>query len=155
MSDADEIRNLIASYSHAADDQRFDDYGACFAVDGEFVVNDLTMPQSKLASLARSYAEQTAKMPQPTGTRHLVINSKIEVSGDKASAVSDFLGLGLSPEGWSISGVGRYTDEFVRRGGRWLIKKRTLAGHKGLPLNPAEPQSSELVKNVQNKVLKG
>jgi hypothetical protein len=143
MSDIEEIRHLLARYCHAADDSNTAAFEDCFAPDGVLVAAGVTIPRAKLTKMKQADLEAKSKMPQPTGSKHLTINSTIDVRANEARVLSDFLAFSASPNGWQLAGIGRYTDELVKTQGRWLIRSREITGAPGLPLNPANPNGQE------------
>lgn len=154
MTDTDEIRNLLGAYCHAADDQRFSDYAELFAHDGVLVEEGRTIPHDKLAALGEAFVAATADEPQPNGLKHLTMNTIITVDGDSGHAISDLLVLQLKPDtGWRISGCGRYIDDVVRHGGRWLIQRREVTWFKNIPRAELEPEFGNRLSNVFDDIL--
>jgi 3-phenylpropionate/cinnamic acid dioxygenase small subunit len=133
MSDYDQIRNLIARYSHYADDDdKSQEYRALFATDGVLVEGGVPLPADRLPMLRKLYRALKEKQPQPFAAKHLQMNSAIEVDGDTARAVTDLLTIQVRPEeGWSLGGAGQYIDEIVRENGEWRFKRREVQWHKG------------------------
>ena len=132
MNDYDQIRNLLAKYSHCADDDDFEGFQALFTPDGVLVEAGFPIPAARLPALMKKYKAVSDAQPQPFGGKHLQMNSVIEVDGDRASAVTDLLSVHLrGDKGWSIGGNGRYTDELARVAGRWLIRRRTVTWYRG------------------------
>lgn len=70
-------------------------------------------------ALHRSRTER----PPLAGT-HVTVNPIVEVDGDEAHAVTDF--LFITPENLEIAAMGRYTTDFVRRDGRWLFHRHVM-----------------------------
>ncbi len=133
MSDYDQIRNLIARYSHYADDDdRVEEYCALFATDGELVEGGVPLPAHRLPLLRKLYRELKEQQPQPFGAKHLQMNTAIEIDGDTATAVTDLLTIQVRPEeGWSLGGAGQYIDALVREDGQWRFQRREVHWYKG------------------------
>jgi 3-phenylpropionate/cinnamic acid dioxygenase small subunit len=143
MSDYDEIRNLIASYSHSADDGAFQAYAANFTEDGVLVDGEREIPASTLVELQAAHSQARAGKPQPNGSKHLQVNTVIKLDGDKASAVTDLVIIRLAPEtGWTIGGAGRYDDEIVKINGRWLFRRREISWYKSPTPNRSDREFS-------------
>jgi hypothetical protein len=149
VSDYDEIRNLIASYSHTADDKRFEAYAENFAADGVLVEGGKEIPSSAMVKLQQIYSRAQDAMPQPRGTKHLQMNTVLHVEGDRARAVTDLLSIRLAPEtGWVIGGTGRYEDEIVKQNGRWLFKRREVTWYKDLPSHLDDPAYADRLQTM-------
>ncbi|MBB3860948.1 hypothetical protein GGQ88_002217 [Novosphingobium hassiacum] len=133
ISDYDQIRNLIARYSHYADDDdRSQEYRALFARDGVLVEGGVSLPADRLPLLRQLYCELKKQQPQPFGAKHLQMNSAIEIEGDTATAVTDLLTIQVRPEeGWTLGGAGQYVDDLVREEGQWRFKRREVHWYKG------------------------
>jgi ketosteroid isomerase-like protein len=158
MADIDEIRNLIASYGQIVDavprdPQRYADH---FIEQGSFTDNGVTVtPRSKIKALmeaARQLEEQAAPL---SGTRHLQLNSVINVDGDCAAATSQVVVVALSEEhGWRIRGIGQYTDEIVRDvDGCWRFKSRVVTWFKDLGPDPLNPGLGELYASFFESIM--
>lgn len=156
MSDYDEIRNLIASYSHYADDQDVDAYASNYTADGELIESGISItPRSRIRELARRARELTASLPEPKGGKHLQMNSKIDLHGDRASVVTDLLTIQVdSGKGWFIRGSGRYYDQMVKEDGHWRIKRREVRWHHGLSIDPLNPGYEESLVRMLKDVMK-
>jgi ketosteroid isomerase-like protein len=73
----------------------------------------------------RAWIEQA--MPPERRGRHVTVNSAISVDGDGAEVLSDFLFYArVEGGGWEATVAGRYEDELVREGERWLFTRRTI-----------------------------
>lgn len=113
------VRRAIATYVQALDNGDTDGVVATFAADGTV---DMPMgSHTGTDALRAAYDGWKPRGPQ----RHLVLNTLItSFTDDTASAVSDFVFLAKG-EGWNVHLVGRYADELVRDGDRWLFVRRT------------------------------
>ncbi|WP_159819210.1 nuclear transport factor 2 family protein [Colwellia sp. 20A7] len=145
MSDYDAIRNLIASYGQSIDSRPRDpDFIASHYIDNcSFTDNGVTLTGRKqIRSLLDAAKTMDAQQPELSGTRHLQMNSLINIDNDKALATTQVVVLELNAEqGWRIRGCGIYTDNIELDGeGEWKFKSKevtwfTSAGPD--PLNPA------------------
>ncbi len=123
------IQRTLAAYCQLCDDGEFRRLAERFAPDGVFV-----FAGEQVAG--RDALERWFERAQPLRRRgkHLTTNAAIDVEGDRASVVSDFVFLRL------VAGVvrpelaGRYRDAFVRIGDQWLIERRDveMMGSPGL-----------------------
>jgi hypothetical protein len=57
--------------------------------------------------------------------KHLYANSNIQVDGDTAIVVSDWVAYESVAEGpWAINMIGQSVDRVVRQDGKWLLAER-------------------------------
>jgi 3-phenylpropionate/cinnamic acid dioxygenase small subunit len=131
LTDELEIRRVLALYCHRCDDGDFDALLDLFASDGEFVYG---------ARACRGRGELRAFFDEMQGTpaqrgKHLTLNSVLEIEGDRAMAVSDFLFLRFVDGALTPVYTGRYRDLFARVEHRWRITRREVK--RDLP--PAAP----------------
>src|SRR3954468_2925289 len=158
MTDHDEIRNLIARYAHAADAHDADAYAALYVEDGALTENGVTVtPRSKIRELVEYARERAASAPQPSGTKHLQLNSVLDIDGDQARAVTDLVAVTLDPrEGFRIRGCGTYTDEIVRdHDGHWRFKSRTVSWFKDAGPDPLNPGFARGMEEAFEHVMRG
>lgn len=153
VSDYDEIRNLIARYSHYADDNDPEGYRSVYAKDGELVEHGMPIPADRLPVLVAAYKRLIEEQAQPYGEKHLQMNTAIEVDGDKATAVTDLLMVVLRADsGWSIGGSGRYNDELIKENGHWRIKRRVVTLYKNAPFRLGDEQYSRRLRELMQEV---
>src|SRR5450631_193550 len=92
--DKDAIRELLHLYCFHMDEGRFAELGALFATDGEWVAPYRT---------ARGPADITAwliqSVPPVLRRMHYVMNSVVTVTGDTATAKSNYLVMVEGPDG--------------------------------------------------------
>jgi uncharacterized protein (TIGR02246 family) len=122
VDDYEEIRGLLARYAHAVDGPEPARVAELFEPDGEFeLLGEVYKGRQAVAASFQRYADQGIL----EGKRHLTVNTLIEVDGDTATAVSDWLvpsqerGSGA----WTILAVGRYED-VLAKGERWQFRSR-------------------------------
>jgi 3-phenylpropionate/cinnamic acid dioxygenase small subunit len=117
------IRRTLVTYCHRCDDGDFDGLVDQFTPDGSFSYRDEVVPGHE-----RLRAWFEGKQPPERRGKHLTTNTVIDIDGDRAHALSDFVFLRV-PEGATdpvIVVAGRYRDEFHRVGDRWLIDRREV-----------------------------
>lgn len=125
VDDRFELQELIARYSLARDDKRFDDLLGYFATDGEFerigrVVSGIDAVREFFLGSADRYdftnhvTHSQVLDPLPSAA------ARPRVSG----VVSGHAELVLKGE--AHFAAYRYYDEYVKDGGRWLFRRRSL-----------------------------
>jgi hypothetical protein len=116
VTDVDEIIATMSGYCHSIDDRRFDDLAALMTDDVRFEMGeDVTQTRD-------DFIKYVLANIWPAG-RHVCYNPEIDVAGDRATAVSDWLFLDGK---LSIVSAGRYADEFTRVNGRWRFAVRRI-----------------------------
>ncbi len=135
----EQIRALIARYSHAGDRGRLDELVACFREDGAMDLADVPELRGREAirrHLSGVMDDLDAATTRAT-LRHHVSSIRIELtSADTATASSYFAvytEVGL--DHW-----GRYGDRFARVGDEWLL------AHRRVRVDGATPNSRMAVK---------
>ncbi|MCK9875336.1 nuclear transport factor 2 family protein [Frankia sp. Ag45/Mut15] len=123
MSDAvaDElaIRDTLVRYCHLLDDGKLDELLALFTPDAVFAFGAEHQGTAALAA----FFEKSQGTAEQRG-RHVTVNTLVEIDGDGAVAVSDFLYFGLGSPAPEPRLIGRYTDTLSRNGNRWRIARR-------------------------------
>lgn len=115
------IRRTLARYCQTCDDGRFDEFASCFTDDAV-----MTALGNDVRGRRAIQEWMTAAMPPQRRGRHVTVNSVIEVSGDAATATSDFLFVAKTGGELRISTAGRYRDELRRVGAEWLFARREI-----------------------------
>jgi ketosteroid isomerase-like protein len=144
-TDYESIRRVCAQYCHYLDgtggEQAIDSLLALFTDDGS-----LYSPRQ-----ARFYhgRERLREFFQGvhSGTqgksKHMTSNIVITITGDAASAVSDWIYLrqGTTDETntLSLSAYGRFHDEFIRANGEWRIRSRRISRGNDAPTTSHDP----------------
>jgi 3-phenylpropionate/cinnamic acid dioxygenase small subunit len=138
LEDKDTIRELLARYCFLLDGHELKEFAALFTADGEWISRNghATGPEA-IEGLLRGLVPE----PAPGKRRkHLTTNIIIDLAGDSATVVSNFLVVRDSEAGPVISVAGTYDDTVVRVGADWKFKSRRLshdiAGESGLNLGP-------------------
>jgi hypothetical protein len=117
------IRRTLAIYCHLCDDGNFAELVDQFTPDGSFsYLGDVVRGHEHL----RTWFE--SKQPPERRGKHLTTNAVVDIDGDRAHALSDFVFLRLLEGSTNpvIAIAGRYRDELHRIGDRWLINRREV-----------------------------
>ena len=115
------IRRTLAAYCQHCDDGMFDSLAALFSAGGTF-----TYLGEVVAGSAALTAWFVAAQPPARRGKHVTVNAVIDISGDRATARSDFVFLRFVNGSLVPLTAGRYVDELVRQDGRWLIERRVV-----------------------------
>jgi hypothetical protein len=120
-TDKEAIRELLHLYCFHMDEGRFAELGALFAADGEWVAPYRTAqgPAAITGWLSQSVPPSPRRM-------HYVMNSVIAVTGDTATARSNYLVMVEGPGGPVPSVCGTYVDRLVRAAEGWRFRRREL-----------------------------
>ncbi|MCH2173778.1 nuclear transport factor 2 family protein [Myxococcota bacterium] len=114
MSEFEAIRRLLAEYCQLCDDGQFDKWAGLFTSDGSFTAFGRT--HTGRPALAEFIASA------PLG-KHLCFNAVIDLDGNKARCVSDFMFYKRNRE---LGSVGRYVDELVCEEEAWRFVSRSV-----------------------------
>jgi hypothetical protein len=138
LADKDAIRELLAHYCFLLDGFHLTEFAALFTADGEWISRNgnATGPEA-IERLLRGLVPE----PAPGQRRkHFTANIIIDLAGDSATVISNFLVVRDSEAGPVIAVAGTYDDTVVRTGGEWKFKSRKLshdiAGESGLNVGP-------------------
>lgn len=147
VEDRLEILNLIARYSHAADDGSPEEYAACFTADGEFHGRVGMPDEVKIvgeAALLRFAGAAVARRTE-VQNRHIQTNTLIVEQTERTAHAKTYLLVmqtrGANPPAPALTSV--YDDQLVKTDGGWRIRiRRALPDRKGvLRPPPAETKS--------------
>ena len=123
----DYIRELMARYAQALDACRFADVAACFAADGEWTTDyGAARGPAEIEKFISGIVPVKGEGPQ---RKHYITNMIIEVDGDTASAVSDYLVVRESDNGLIPVMGGSYKDRFVKTPAGWRFARKELIHH--------------------------
>jgi 3-phenylpropionate/cinnamic acid dioxygenase small subunit len=134
LEDKDAIRELLARYCFLLDGYRLSEFAALFTSDGEWISrNGNAKGPGGIEQLLRGLVPE----PAPGRRRkHFTTNIVIELSGDSATVISNFLVVRDSEAGPVVSVAGTYDDIVVRTAEGWKFRSRKLshdiAGESGL-----------------------
>jgi 3-phenylpropionate/cinnamic acid dioxygenase small subunit len=123
---ADELAlmQLVSRYCHLLDDRRFDEVAALHADDATFTVMGATYRGP--AEIEKFFVDN---VPPEARGRHLCVNTVLDVDGDQARGVTDYVVVVPGGSGFAITNpaaVGRYHDRFVRVADGWRLAARQI-----------------------------
>jgi 3-phenylpropionate/cinnamic acid dioxygenase small subunit len=118
MTDEEAIRRTIAQYCQLCDDGRFDEWADLYTDDAAFHV----MGETHTGRAAVKAFIEKGQPPERRG-KHLCFNSVIDVKGDEARAITDYVFVDKQRV---VTSAGRYHDRFVRDGTRWRFADRRI-----------------------------
>jgi len=119
--DEDQIRRTLSEYSQRCDDGRFDEWAELFTEDARFVLaGQVTAGRDSIRAL------MTGMMPPGRRGQHVTSNSLVDVDGDSATVITDYLFVRPTADGPTIVAAGRYHDRLAREGRRWLFRERSI-----------------------------
>ena len=134
LEDKDAIRELLSRYCFLLDGYRLDQFAALFTADGEWTSrNGTAKGPADIERLLRGMVPE----PAPGRRRkHFTANIIVDLAGDSATVISNFLVVRDSEAGPVIAVAGTYDDIVVRTAAGWKFKSRKLshdiAGESGL-----------------------
>ena len=135
MTDEDQVRAMIALWSQADADKDVEGFAALFTEDG--VYRGRRGVSRGHEALRKNLADRIAVNPADRETMHLFYEGRVEVSGDKATAVTPYIGYGrIGSSPWEVMSIGRFHCDLVRQGDRWYftdVENRSI----GAPGGPA------------------
>jgi len=120
-SDKEAIRELLHEYCFCMDEGRFAELGALFAADGEWIA-----PYRSVQGTEAITAWLAQSVPASPRRMHYVMNSVIVVTGDAATAKSNYLVMLEGPDGPVPSVCGTYVDQLSRGADGWRFRRREL-----------------------------
>jgi len=127
------IRDTIAACTHAGDRYRLEDLAALFTEDGILEIRGREPARGRAAIVAALSAPGGEPRATPNGrffVRHFVTNVWIEELTADAARVSSYFAV-LTPSG--LDHWGRYRDELVPVGHRWLFRHRRVTVDAAVP----------------------
>jgi SnoaL-like domain len=121
------IRRTIAQACQYLDDRRFRDFANLFTASAEDGAPGRPgLMQGREDVFDRFSRGELATRPD-LRRKHTVTNINLVISGNAAQATSDLVMYDLQPDGGCKLRLGRYDDQFVCEGGRWLFGRRKLS----------------------------
>jgi ketosteroid isomerase-like protein len=125
LEEKDAIHETIANYCFYFDGAEFDKWVDLFTDDGTFDAGTLGVQKGKDA--LRKFLTGIRLTDGSPMMKHCVMNEIIKVNGDTALAKSYIILVRAKGEGALVNGLaGRYEDELMKQGGRWLFKTRKV-----------------------------
>lgn len=136
LSARERIRHTIAAYTIAGDSFRLEELASQFTEDGVLEVHGQDVARGRAGIVAMLSGHGRAGRPagpvggSPFFIRHFVANILIqELTPAVAHSVAYFaVFTPAGPDHW-----GRYRDEFVPVGDRWLLRRRTARVDSSVP----------------------
>jgi ketosteroid isomerase-like protein len=117
------ITELYARYSTYFDSGDGQACSALFTDDGTFAVAGRE-PVTGRAALTQFFGVATERS---AGIRHFVSNILVQqVSADRARGTAHVLALRVDGDTVRLAALGRYSDEFAKVGGDWLVHIRSV-----------------------------
>jgi 3-phenylpropionate/cinnamic acid dioxygenase small subunit len=126
--DREAIKDLYARYAQATDNDRYEDWAACFLEDGYMEWS--REPGARVVGRAalRDTVESNTRWAQRNGiarTRHLNTNLRISVDGDRARGQCYVMAWWFHADNrLEICTVGGYEDHLRKVDGRWYFESR-------------------------------
>ena len=120
--DKEAIRELFSEYCFRMDDFRFAELGALFTDDGEWIAR-----YARARGPAEIAALMARNIPAEPKRKHFIMNSLIQLDGDRATARTSYLVV-LQAAGAALvpSVAGTYEDVLVRTAAGWRFRERRL-----------------------------
>ena len=115
------IQDAIARYAHALDASEWDDFRALFTDDCRLDLGPMGVFEG--AAGVRRFTDMMGSMGLTM--RHFVTNIVVTGESDRAQAKVYVLAFTGEP-GAQRPATGRYADELVKRGSRWLFQHRRV-----------------------------
>lgn len=122
LEDRAELHDLVVRYYIAADDDDYEALASVFAADAEFVAGGFSGGTSRDEVV--DFIRQDRK--NMGTTIHTPDYTLITFEGEDAATGITGAHLELSRGGSTLFGAVRYLDEFVRRDGRWQIRRKEM-----------------------------
>jgi len=120
----DAIRETMARYCQALDACRFDKVAALFWDDGEWTTDyDSARGHAEIEAMLTRNVPRKGEGPQ---RKHFITNIVIDLNGDRAEALSDYLIIRESETGLIPVMGGTYKDRFRKRDGLWRFQRKEL-----------------------------
>lgn len=122
-TDHEALTRLIARYCHCLDDGRWDEFADLWAPDAQLLLRGETTHGRD----AIRAAVESSQPPERRG-RHLALNVELDIDGDTADGLCDFVFFVRSSEGRPKPlFLGRYVDAMVRTEGTWRFARRQIS----------------------------
>ena len=132
LLDEREILRTLHAYGHAIDYGYEDEFVDCWIPGGALHWPKPHEPHVGHDAIRAIFRKHT-HAPDPFH-KHLLIEPRIEIEGDRATVDSMFARLDDYPDGPQISSYGRYRDVLVRcDDGRWRFEERRTESEASRP----------------------
>ncbi len=134
LEDREAIRALILAYGQAHDHRDYKTFASLFAANGEWVggLGTAKGPDAIFALMDKTIGHHP--MPNGSGTFHVLTNDQIEITDDRASAVTKWIYITPGDDGAPrMVYLGHYDDQFIRENGVWKFLRREAPADIPLP----------------------
>jgi 3-phenylpropionate/cinnamic acid dioxygenase small subunit len=122
-AEQEEVRRTLALYAHRHDARDVEGYATLFAVNGRFV--SARAEHRGRGAVKEFIADLYRSQPSDRRTKHLCGNSIVDVDGQTASAITDFVAFERLGDGpWQIHTIGQYQDQLIFEDGMWRFAER-------------------------------
>jgi hypothetical protein len=115
------VKRTLAAYCHLCDDGDFARLVELFTFDGSVAFGEEVVTGRD--ALMTWFAKR--QPPEQRG-KHLTMNIIVDIDGNRAEAVSDYVFLRLVDGAITPAIAGRYRDRLGRDGTRWMIERRDI-----------------------------
>jgi ketosteroid isomerase-like protein len=125
LEEKDAIHETIAEYCFRFDGGEFDKWVDLFTDDGVFDAGRMGVQKGKDA--LRAFLKNIRLTNGLPMMKHCVMNEITKVNGNEATSKSYIVVVRSKGEGALVNGIaGRYEDQLVKQGDRWLFKTRKV-----------------------------
>ncbi len=124
IEEREEIRELYVRYALTIDEDRREEWVACFTDDGVFESPRLGRyaGREELLRFTRVYKEFQAGAQ----VRHMVNNISVQIEGDRATGTCYLTYYHTKGGKSELAAVGGYHDRLRKVGGKWLFEHRKV-----------------------------
>ncbi len=125
IEDRQTIERMLLDYGHFLDRRDFAAYARMFAAQGEWVGGTGTFrgPAAIQAGMEKTFGGAKPPTGLP-GNFHILTNARIDIDGDKATALSKWTFVRMSDMEPIPMMAGEYVDTLVRENGQWKFLRR-------------------------------
>jgi ketosteroid isomerase-like protein len=134
LEDERSILLTMYAYGHSLDYGVEEEFLDCFAEDAvlHWAVRGTFAGREAIRGAFRDHTHAPERYH-----KHLLIEPRIALDGDRAAATSYFVRIDRYDDGPKVRNFGRYFDSFVRGGdGRWRFAERRAESEANLPDPP-------------------
>ena len=119
------LYDLYAQYAHSVDSGDVDGWCSLFSENARLSTS--TGDEVRGQEALRAYCERLVAMQEASNTSHHMSNFVFGATAGGARGACYFIALRVGPDGeLRFRALGRYEDDLVNEGGRWVIASRRL-----------------------------
>jgi len=124
FEEREQIRELYVRYALSIDEDRREDWVACFTEDGVFESPRLGRHAGRegLREFTRIYKEAQAGAQ----VRHVMSNISVQIEGERATGMCYLTYYHTKGGKSELAAVGGYRDKLRKVGGKWLFEHRKV-----------------------------